>query len=111
MSSGATRGVAGDVLLCPGEEENLDDMLESHEFRRELGDGDPDFGMLPFGMAVLSIEVLEIVLENPGLCGVIALGSREVVVGDGSEGSWPLPLCKGFSGGEVETVWFLCVSR
>lgn len=71
-------------MVCPGEEENLEDMLDNHEFRLEFGDGDPDLGMLPFKVAVFSVEVL---LEKPGLCAAIGLGGVDVVVGDGSDGS------------------------
>lgn len=71
-------------MTCPGEEENLLDMLDSHEFRLEFGDGDPDFGTLPFKVAVFSVEVL---LEKPGLCTGIGLGGVDVGVGDGSDGN------------------------
>jgi hypothetical protein len=47
-------------------------MLDSHEFRRELGDGEPFFGTLPFNVAVLSL--VELVLEEPGRCGGMAFG-------------------------------------
>ena len=93
--------------MCPGEEENLDDMLDNHEFLLALGDGEPDLGMLPFEIVVFSIELFEVVLENPGLCEAIALGCVEVVVGHGSGGTCPFPLCAGlnaFSGGAVEAV-------
>jgi hypothetical protein len=47
------------ALCAPGEEENLEDMLDSHEFRRvPFGDGEPVFGRLPFNVTVLSDEPL-----------------------------------------------------
>ena len=68
-------GLPGGVccpLLAPGEEENLDEKLDNHEFRLDVdGDGDPDFGALPFRVAVFSVDVL---LEKPGRCGGIAFG-------------------------------------
>ena len=76
--------VARGVVVCPGEEENLEDMLDNHEFRRVFGDGDPDFGTLAFKVAVFSVEVL---LEKPGLCAGIGLGDVEVAVRNGSDGS------------------------
>ncbi len=43
-------------------------MLDSHEFLRDvLGDGDPDFGMLPFNVIVFSDELL---LEKLGRLGI-----------------------------------------
>ncbi len=58
-----TGGLGGAVLACtwalwaPGEEENLEDMLDSHEFRRvTFGDGEPAFGRLPLSVTVLSDE-------------------------------------------------------
>jgi hypothetical protein len=56
----------GTVPACaPGDEENLEDILDSHEFRRDelLGEGD----FPPFIVVVLSVELL---LENPGRCGI-----------------------------------------
>jgi hypothetical protein len=58
-------------------------MLDNQEFRLELGDGEPEFGMLPFNVAVFS--VLEVLLEKPGRCGGMAFGV-EVWFGDGSDG-------------------------
>jgi hypothetical protein len=59
-------------------------MLDSHEFRLELGDGDPDLGMLPFKVAIFSVDVL---LENPGLCAAIGLGGVDAGIGDCSDGN------------------------
>jgi hypothetical protein len=101
--------VAGSEVVCPGEEENFEDILDNHEFRLVVGEGDPALGMLPF-VADFSIEELEVVLEKPGLCAVIALGG----VGVGSDGGGPLPFCVGldvFSGGDVEIFRDLCESR
>lgn len=77
-------GVVGGVVppLCVGDEENLEDMLDSHEFRLVLGDGEPDLGMLPFNVWVLSVEAL---LEKPGRCGGMAFGV-DAGFGDGSGG-------------------------
>lgn len=60
-------------MCTPGEEENLEDMLESHEFRRP-GDGEADFGRLPFAAAILSLEGL--FLERPGLLFGMGLGAE-----------------------------------
>jgi len=79
--------VDGGAAVWPGEEENLEDMLDSHEFRLEFGDGDTDLGMLPFNVVDFSIELLEFVLEKPGLCAAIDFGGVDVVVGDGSGGN------------------------
>lgn len=77
-------GVVGGLLGVCCEEENLEEMLDSHEFRLELGDGDPDLGMLPFKVAIFSVDVL---LENPGLCAAIGLGGVDAAIGDGSGGN------------------------
>lgn len=77
------RGVVRGVVVCPGDDENLLEILDSHEFRLELGDGDPDLGMFPFNVIVFSVDAL---LEKPGLCAAIGLGGVEEV-GDGSDGS------------------------
>ncbi len=64
-----TGGLVGGVfpLCAPGEDENLDEILDNHEFRRPaFGDGDGGFGMLPFNIAVFSVEML---LEKPGRWG------------------------------------------
>lgn len=47
-----------------GEEENLDDMLESQELRREVP-GEADFGKLPEG--VRSFDPFRVI---PGRCGI-----------------------------------------
>jgi hypothetical protein len=54
-------------LCAPGEEENLEDMLESHEFRRDVfGDVETFFGTTaPFSVTVFSVELD---LEKLGLC-------------------------------------------
>lgn len=60
------------VLWALGEDENLDEKLDNHEFRRDvLGDGEPVFGRLPFSVTVLSVDEL---LANPGLLFGIYLG-------------------------------------
>ena len=66
-----------------GDEENFEDMLDNQEFRLELGDGETDFGRLPFNVAVFS--AFEILLENPGRCGGMAFGAV-AWFGDGSDG-------------------------
>lgn len=88
VRDGLPRG--GVVPVCvPGEEENLDDMLDSHEFRREVVPGDGDFAP-PFCVTVLSVELL---LENPGRWGVV-LGEAGVGVASlVGCGMWTLPLC------------------
>ena len=111
LAGGAEGGVAGCMLVCPGEEENFEDMLDNHEFRLVVGEGVPALGMLPF-VTPFSIEELELVLVKPGLCAVIGLGG----VGIGSAGSWlwPWPFCVGldvFSGGDVAMGRDLCESR
>ncbi len=43
-------------------------MLDSHEFLLDVfGDGEPDFGMLPFSVIVFSVEVLLEKLGRPGI--------------------------------------------
>jgi len=67
-----TGGLPGGVwLLCAaGEEENLEEMLESHEFRREVfGDVETFLGTtVPFSVTVFSEELL---LVKLGLCIVL----------------------------------------
>jgi len=44
-------------------------MLDNHEFLLDvLGEGDPDFGKLPFSVIVFSIEVLLEKFGRPGIC-------------------------------------------
>jgi hypothetical protein len=46
----------------------LEEMLDSHEFLRDVpGDGDPDFGRLPFNVIVFSVELLLEKLGRPGI--------------------------------------------
>lgn len=86
-------------LCAPGEDENLEEMLDNHEFRRPVfGDGDGDFGMLPFNVAVFSGEVL---LEKPGRWGGIGFGA----VGAASFAC--LPLFNSLSDGDATPL--LCV--
>lgn len=98
MGAGAAGGLAGEMgglcawcmrcaLCAPGEEENLEDMLDNHEFRRELGEGEPVFGEFPFADGGLSVEAL---LEYVGRCG-IGFGAA----GFSSSFIVPLPLCIG----------------
>jgi len=43
-------------------------MLDNHEFLLVvLGDGDPDFGKLPFSVIVFSVELLLEKLGRPGM--------------------------------------------
>ena len=62
-------GLAGAVVpfwatCVPGEEENLDEILDSQEFLRVVpGEGEAAFGEVPFNVEVLSVEV---VLAKPG---------------------------------------------
>jgi hypothetical protein len=43
-------------------------MLDNHEFLRDVfGDGDPDFGRLPFKVIVFSVELLLEKLGRPGM--------------------------------------------
>ena len=59
--------LGGVVAVCAPWDVNFDDMLDSHEFRRDgLCDGEGDFET-PFMVGVLSEELL---LLNPGLCGM-----------------------------------------
>jgi hypothetical protein len=91
------------ALCTPGDEENLEDMLDNHEFRRELGEGEAAFGEVPFTLSGLSVEAL---LEYVGRCGIgfgaAAFSSSFIVA---------LPLCIGvgfvLDGGEefVRFVW------
>jgi hypothetical protein len=68
--------VAGGVycgVWAPGEEENLEEKLDNHEFLRdELGEGEPDLGRGPFNVTVFSVEEL---LVKPGLCAGIGFGA------------------------------------
>lgn len=53
---------------APGDDENLEEMLDSHEFLRDVvGDGVPDFGRLPFNVIVFSDELLLAKLGRPGI--------------------------------------------
>jgi hypothetical protein len=46
----------------------LEEMLDNHEFLLEVfGDGDPDFGRLPFNVIVLSVELLLEKVGRPGI--------------------------------------------
>jgi hypothetical protein len=69
----AVGSVGGGVfpVCAPGEDENLEDMLDNHEFRLD-GPGDGALGP-PFIVCVFSVELL---LENDGRCG------RCIVFGD-----------------------------
>jgi hypothetical protein len=78
-------GVVGCVLFVAGEEENLEEILESHEFRREIGDGGC-FPTLPFSVAVFSDDALRAKL---GLGVGIGLGL------EGASTGLPLPLLFG----------------
>jgi hypothetical protein len=68
---GVTMGVNGTLLFCaPGDEENLEERLDSQEFRREVpdpGDAVGDFDKLAFVGCNLSVEPR---LVKPGLCGI-----------------------------------------
>lgn len=72
-----TGGLAGAPwALCAPGEENFEDMLDSHEFRRDVpGDGD-NFGRLPLSVTVFSEDAL---LEKLGRWGIFRGG-----VGEGS---------------------------
>ncbi len=78
-----TSGIVGDVDTgglpfwigagcAPGDDENLEEMLDNHEFLLVVfGDGDTDFGRLPFSVIVFSVELL---LEKLGRPPGIGLG-------------------------------------
>lgn len=64
-------------MCAPGEEENLEEMLESHELRRDGdGDGEPLLGGFPFNVGVLSpfeLLLVKLVLgDSFGECSVCA---------------------------------------
>lgn len=87
--AGGVAGVVLTLLVLGVEEENLEEILDSHEFRRELlGEGDPDFDMLPFPVPDLSVDPL---LANPGLLFGIVFGA------DGCSAGCPFPLCATFT--------------
>lgn len=58
--------------MVAGEDENLEEKLDSHEFRREPGDGEPVFGRLPF-VTVFSVDIL---LAYPGLLFGVGFGEE-----------------------------------
>jgi hypothetical protein len=68
--------VAGGVycgVWAPGEEENLEEKLDNHEFRRDgLAEGELDFGRGPFNVTAFSVDEL---LEKPGRCAGIGFGA------------------------------------
>ena len=73
------------MLCAPGE--NLEEMLESHEFRRDVfGDVERFFGRLPFSVTVFSDELL---LVKLGRLGIVfgGVGVCSAVC--------PLPFCVG----------------
>lgn len=89
-------GAAPCALCTPaGEDENFEDIVDSHEFRRAGGE-DKFFGRLPFPFCgiVLSDEPL---LGKPGLC--IGMGFADV----GISVWWPLPFCVAFGSGGKES--------
>lgn len=60
-------------VCAPGDEENLEEKLDNHEFRRDvLGEGDTAFGRAPFNVTVFSADGL---LEKPGRCAGIGFGA------------------------------------
>jgi hypothetical protein len=71
-------GVLGGVWVAAGEEENFEDILESHEFRRELPSDGGCFPTLPLSVAVLSEEPL---LAKLGLGVGIGFGLEGVSTG------------------------------
>jgi hypothetical protein len=76
-------------LFVAGEEENFEDILESHEFRRVVpGDGDC-FPALPFNVTVLSEDAL---LAKLGLGVGVGLGLEGVSTGF----PFPFPVCANF---------------
>lgn len=81
-------------MCAPGDDENLEDMLDNHEFLLAgLGDGvlDP-----PFIVCAFSVELL---LENVGRCGMCMVFG---VAGGASFGGWPLPFCIGIEAFSVD---------
>lgn len=82
---------AGELLLF-GEEENLDDMLENHELRREGGVPlGPDFsfdGLLPIGGRDIGIglEASVVPLAASGEPLALPLGAGWLVVGEAGVG-------------------------
>lgn len=89
-------GAAPCALCTPaGVDENLEDMVDSHEFRRP-GEEDKFFGRLPFPFCAIVLSD-ELLLVKPGLCVGMGLGGVGVSVW------WPFPFCVAFGSGGRES--------
>lgn len=86
--TGGVEGGGFALFTLGAEEENLEEILDSHEFRRELlGEGDPDFDILPFTFIVLSVDPLR---AKPGRLVGIDFGA------EGCSAGCAFPLCAVF---------------